>query len=90
LTEWYYLQQVEPWDTTFRADLRNAMLCALTANLNRKKGSAAVPVERFLPRYPKRPAGEQMTWQDIKARMIAVTTALGGKAPDGNLGKPIS
>lgn len=72
---WAAYAAVEPFGEQ-RQDVRNAMLMALTANLQRPKGKAAIPVEKFLPKFRQR---RPMTMDELERALDAQYFALGGK-----------
>jgi hypothetical protein len=68
VAEWQAYFRLEPFGET-RGDLRNAMLCALTVNMQRGKDQDPVTPEDFMPdfggerkkpRQPKEQTPEQM------------------------------
>lgn len=74
---WAAYMTIEPFGDD-RADWRNAMSLAMQANMNRKKGSSAIPVHKFLLRFdnqikPKR------TMKDLEAALYARFLSMGGK-----------
>jgi hypothetical protein len=60
LTDWLAYYQVEPWDET-RADLRNALLMALVANINRRKGARAFSPTEFMLDFDREESREAGT-----------------------------
>lgn len=73
---WMAFFAIEPLPEV-RADWRVAMLLAQQANMNRKKGSSAIPVEKFLPRWEQRRPPQTM--QQMELALMAQYSALGGK-----------
>lgn len=71
-TDWLAYYQLEPFGEE-RADLRNAILCALIANLLRGKGRRA-KLKDFLPRFDEEPRRKQ-SLADMRAVMERFTAA---------------
>lgn len=74
LAEWYEYYSLEPFGDE-RADLRNGILCALIANVNRdpKRGKPSKPTD-FMPFYkpaPPKPMGEK-GWARLKSFALAM------------------
>jgi hypothetical protein len=59
LTEWLAFDRVEPIGA-WRTDYNMAMLCALFANANRKKGSKPFKTVDFMPFLPDNDPGGEM------------------------------
>lgn len=64
--EWIAFEQIDPWGSE-RADLRFAQLCALTANMNRGKGSRLAKVSDFMFDFEK--AHKQQSMAEMQARV---------------------
>lgn len=71
-TDWLAYYQLEPWGEE-RADIRNAILCALVANVFRGKGRRA-KLKDFLPRFDEEPRPRQ-SLSDMRAVMERFTAA---------------
>lgn len=67
LTEWAAFYAIDPFGEE-RADLRNAMLMAQTANMHRddKKHPNPFPLSEFMP-FAERPEPPKQTTADLKA-----------------------
>lgn len=68
-----------------RADMRNAMFMALTANLNRKKGKPPVKAEKFMPDFGnKKRKRREMSMPEMETALKAQFLAMGGNPQDLN------
>jgi hypothetical protein len=76
LAEWRAYYELEPWDE-MRGDLRNAMLMALLANINRKKGAQPFRPSDFMPDFERASAGpkEAMSDEQMEAAFRAFAAA---------------
>jgi len=74
--EWLAYYSLEPFGEV-RADLRMATVAALIANANRNGQKRKEPYtpQDFMPKFedsPERPPAPQQTWQEQKARLMAL------------------
>ena len=68
-SEWMAYDTLEPFGE-IRADIRNAMLCAILVNINRGKNSKPAKLEDFMPTFDKKwmdEVQEELTLKDDKS-----------------------
>ena len=70
-TEWLAYYQIEPWGDE-RADLRNGILCALTANMHRSKGRKFKAGD-FMPKFGKDKRAATQSVDDARRVMMSLT-----------------
>lgn len=74
---WAVYMQMEPFGDD-RADWRAAMQMAQTANMNRGRSKAPIPVTKFLPKFGRGRRRAQ-TMEEMEAALNAQFVRLGGK-----------
>lgn len=84
--EWAAFDQLEPIGE-IRADYRTGMLCALVANMMKKRGQTAAKPLDFMPFHPSKhraPARRAQTPDEMTAALVRMTQQLGGSVKYGN------
>ncbi len=83
LAEWWEYYQLEPFGEE-RADLRNGIVAATIANVNRGKGKRAKKPQDFMPKFEKKQ--EEQTWQQQLHIVEMLNAAYGGVDKRGKRG----
>lgn len=83
LADWQAYYTLEPWGDE-RADLRMGVLCALIANMFRKKGSRPHKAEEFVLKFWKETASPEMMLQKVRQinAMFKGTDKTADKTPE--------
>jgi hypothetical protein len=77
ILEWQAYYQLEPFGES-RADLRNAMLCSLVANIMRGKDSEPVQLDDFMPTFDGTKRPQRAVREQTPEEQFGIMTGLFG------------
>lgn len=77
LTEWKAEYNLKPWGED-RADFGASMVAWMVYQANKGKDAPDRPRTEFLPKFDEDEEGEGLTPEQLRAKLLGVTAAVGG------------